>query len=306
MDQSGLPSSNTIRESIASALSEAKVTGSISALNQLWVDAFNKVVRNPDNPSSKVLIEGLDQCKDKEQVLKLLGATINSIDLGNDQDLRDLFLIDLTAHLMTIGVYIELLGQIGVFDQTRVDDLHKSLAQHDQTKVFEEDGTTVNSENMKGYMLLPLVFGVLLNNSSIKAHSIVIPLEVKAGNSLENTCIAGPILSHVKSESHHPEYHIERNQAMSDLDISEFMVDGLAAGSRPDRFKADAKFSETLPSSLSFWLQRLGKEDGRMPKLWSSLPNAGVVADTVKNGINILVEKSGDVKLEKYFGQPLK
>lgn len=304
METSGLPASQHALTSIESALNEAKTTGHIRALNQLWKETHKYVVNIQTNPSAKALLEGLNG-QDRPQVMDALKAGINGVDLHNDPDLRDLFLIDLIAHFMTIAVYIELLGQAGVFDPMKTDDLYQALKQHDQTKVFEPDSTTVNTDNMKGYMLLPLVFGVLAKQTALTDHKIIIPVEVKTGGALSNTCIAAPILSHVSTESHHPEYHIQKNQPMAELDIAEFMADGLAAGSRPDRFSRGARFSETLPRSQSFWLQRLGKEEGKMPTLWSSLHNVDEVASEVKQGISGLLLTTGDVKLEHYFGQPV-
>ena len=300
MKQSDLYASDQAQKSIASALNDAKVSGNIRELNKLWKNAFNKVVNNPDNPSSKALLDGLSECKDRTEVLKKLECGINSVNLQNDQDLRDLFLIDLTAHLMTIGLYIEIFAQSEVIDRTRVEDLYKALETHDKTKVFEQDGKTVNKDNLEGYMLLPLIFGTVGKNSAIKEHKVFIPAEVKGDNPLSKTRIAAPILSHVRSESHHPEYHIAKKQAMSDIDIDEFAVDGLAAGSRPDRFKPDTTFSETLPKSLSFWSKRLDNE-----KDWGSLSNAGEVKTRVEACTNKLRARYGNVKLEEYLGLPL-
>ena len=300
MKQSDLYASDQAQKSIASALNDAKVSGNIRELNKLWKNAFNKVVNNPDNPSSKALLDGLSECKDRTEVLKKLESGINSVNLQNDQDLRDLFLIDLTAHLMTIGLYIEFFAQSEVIDQTRVEDLYKALEKHDKTKVFEQDGKTVNKGNLEGYMLLPLIFGTVGKNSAIKDHKVFIPAEVKGDNPLSKTRIAAPILSHVRSESHHPEYHIAKKQAMSDIDIDEFAVDGLAAGSRPDRFKPDTTFSETLPKSLSFWSGRLDNE-----KDWGSLLNAEEVKTRVEACTNKLRARYGNVKLEGYLGLPL-
>ena len=300
MKQSDLYASDQTKESIISALNDAKVSGNIRELNKLWKNAFNKVVNNPDNPSSKALLDRLSECKDRKEVLKKLESGINSVNLQNDQELRDLFLIDLTAHLMTIGLYIEIFAQSEVIDQTRVEDLYKALEKHDKTKVFEQDGKTVNKGNLEGYMLLPLIFGTVGKNSAIKDHKVFIPAEVKGDNPLSKTRIAEPILSHVRSESHHPEYHIAKKQAMSDIDIDEFAVDGLAAGSRPDRFKPNTTFSETLPKSLSFWSKRLDNE-----KDWGSLPNTEEVKTRVEACTNKLRGRYGNVKLEEYLGLPL-
>ena len=300
MKQSDLYASDQTKESIISALNDAKVSGNIRELNKLWKNAFNKVVNNPDNPSSKALLDRLSECKDRKEVLKKLESGINSVNLQNDQELRDLFLIDLTAHLMTIGLYIEIFAQSEVIDQTRVEDLYKALEKHDKTKVFEQDGKTVNKGNLEGYMLLPLIFGTVGKNSAIKDHKVFIPAEVKGDNPLSKTRIAAPILSHVRSESHHPEYHLAKKQVMSDIDIDEFAVDGLAAGSRPDRFKPDTTFSETLPKSLSFWSKRLDNE-----KDWGSLPNAEEVKTRVEACTNKLRARYGNVKLEEYLGLPL-
>lgn len=300
MKKSDLYASDQTQESIVSALNDAKVSGNIQELNKLWKNVFNKVVNNPDNPSSKALLDRLSECKDRKEVLKKLENGINSVNLKNDQDLRDLFLIDLTAHLMTIGLYIEIFAQSEVIDQTRVEDLYKALKKHDKTKVFEQDGKTVNKGNLEGYMLLPLIFGTVCKNSAIKDHKVFIPAEVKGDNPLSKTRIATPILSHVRAESHHPEYHIAKKQAMSDIDIDEFAVDGLAAGSRPDRFNPNTTFSETLPKSLSFWSGRLDNE-----KDWGSLPNAEEVKTRVEACTNKLRARYGNVKLEEYLGLPL-
>ena len=155
-------------------------------------------------------------------------------------------------------------------------------------------------------MLLPIVFGTLMKNPDIKKHEIVIPAEVRPGKSLENTCIAAPIISHVRSESHHPEYHLLKDQPMPDIDIYEFMVDGLAAGSRPDRFKADVKFSTSFTDSLLLWHGRLGLAEKKASFTpWAALSNAERVAQTTQQMVGQLREAIGDVKLTHYFGQPV-
>ena len=307
MKQSNLPASEQTINQLQSAIKIAKAEGKICEVNQVWVDCFQRVSGNPDNPTFRHLVDGLESCDSKEQALDALRSAINSIELDADQSIRDLFLVDLIAHLMTIGVYIALFDQEKVFAQEIVDQLNKALERHDMTKVFKEDSTTVNTENLKGYMLLPIVFGALSKNPDIKKHGISIIAEVRPGKGLANTCIAAPICSHVQSESHHPEYHIHRNQPMPDIDIYEFMVDGLAAGTRPDRFKADARFSPAFTSSLKLWQERFGFAEKKTPftPQWAALSNAGTVVQTTQQMVGQLREVIGDVKLPHYFGQPV-
>ena len=306
MKQSGLPASDQMQKQLVSAIDRTREAGNIVEVNRLWAECHQRVSGNPDNPTTYQLVKGLKSCDSKEEALAVLRSAINLIELDADQNIRDFFLVDLIAHFMTIGVYIALFGQAHVFDRELVDKLGVALAHHDMTKVFEKDDTTVNTANLKGYMLLPIVFGALSKDPEIKKHRIAIPAEVRPGKSLENTCIAAPICSHVKSEPHHPEYHIHKNQPMPEIDIFEFMVDGLAAGSRPDRFAPDAQFSETLPESLSFWQNRLGFAENQVaPPLWGALSNAESVARATQQMVNQLQESIGDVRLADYFGQPV-
>ena len=307
MKQSNLPASEQTINQLQSAIKNAKVAGKICEVNQVWVDCFQRVSGNPDNPTIRHLVDGLESCDSKEQALDALRSAINSIELDADQSIRDLFLVDLIAHLMTIGVYIALFDQEEVFSQEIVDQLEKALTCHDRTKVFKEDGTTVNTENLKGYMLLPIVYGALSKNPDIKKHGISIIDEVRPGKSLADTCIAAPICSHVQSESHHPEYHIHRNQPMPDIDIYEFMVDGLAAGTRPDRFEAEARFSPAFTFSLKLWRERLGSPEKKaiFTPSWAALSNAETVFQTTQQMVGKLEEIIGDVKLAHYFGQPV-
>ena len=306
MKQSNLPASEQTIKQLKSAIDNARVVGNIVEVNRLWVECRQRVSGNPDNPTLHHLVAGLESCDSKEQALDVLRSAINSIELDAEQGIRDFFLVDLIAHFMTIGVYIALFDQVQVFGQEIVGQLENALTRHDMTKVFKEDGTTVNTENLKGYMLLPIVFGALSKNPDIKKHNIAIPAEVRPGKSLENTCIAAPICSHVQSESHHPEYHLLKNQPMPDIDIYEFMVDGLAAGTRPDRFTANVRFSETFTGSLSFWQGRPGfaeKKASFTP--WAALGNAERVAQTTQQMVGQLREAIGDVRLTHYFGQPV-
>lgn len=307
MKQSNLPASEETVNQLRSAINNARVAGNIHEVNRLWVECFQRVSGNPDNPTLHHLVDGLESCDSKEQALDVLRSAINSIELASDQSIRDLFLVDLIAHFMTIGIYIALFGQAQVFGPQIADQLNKALTCHDMTKVFKEDGTTVNTENLKGYMLLPIVFGALSKNPDIKKHNISIITEVRPGKSLADTCIAAPICSHVQSESHHPEYHILRNQPMPDIDIYEFMVDGLAAGTRPDRFKAEAKFSSAFDFSLSLWKARLGFAEKKtpFPPVWETLSNAEEVAQTTQEVVGKLRKTIADVQINHYFGQPV-
>lgn len=306
MEQSNLPASEQTINQLMSAIDNARVAGKIVEVNQLWVECHQRVFGNPDNPTVRHLVDGFESCDTKEQALEVLRSAINSIELEADQDIRDFFFVDLIAHFMTIGVYIALFNQAQVFGQEIVGQLEEALVRHDITKVFKEDGTTVNTGNLKGYMLLPIVFGTLMKNPDIKKHKISIPAEVRPGKSLESTCIAAPITSHVRSESHHPEYHLIKNQPMPDTDIYEFMVDGLAAGTRPDRFNAGINFSKSFTASLSLWQDRLGfaeKKASFTP--WAALSNAERVAQTTQQMVGQLREAIGDVELTHYFGQPV-
>ena len=94
---------------------------------------------------------------------------------------------------------------------------------------------------------------------------------------------------------------------MPDIDIYEFMVDGLAAGTRPDRFKAEARFSPAFTFSLKLWRERLGfpEKKATFTPSWAALSNAETVFQTTQQMVGKLEEIIGDVKLAHYFGQPV-
>lgn len=311
MRDSGLPASDAMLERIAEALFSAREEGTIVELNAVWKDAYAKAMQN-DNASRQALLSDIGSATTKEDVLVALKQALDEkISIENDQALRDLFLVDFVNHLMSIAAIIDLVAKTGEIDEDSLEILRLSLNHHDNTKIFEdegvdeEDGRTVRVNNLinnlKGYMLLPLIFGVAQKHELVKEHQINIAAETKEGGMLQATVIAVPICSHVTKEPHHPEYHIIRGKAMEDIDMLAMIVDGFAAGSRPDRTKSKQTFKAYTDNSMQFWLMRLGKTDSSKGD-WRELDNNEALFAMMQTVTDALVKAVGDVPIATYMG----
>lgn len=307
MRDSGLPASDAVLMRIAEALFSAREEGTIVNLNAVWKDAYAKAMQN-DNASRQALLSDIGSATTKEDVLVALKQALDEkISIENDQALRDLFLVDFVNHLMSIATIIDLVAKAGETDEDSLEILRLSLNHHDNTKIFEnegvdeEDGRTVRVNNLKGYMLLPLIFGVVQKHELVKEHQINIAAETKEGGMLQTTVIAVPICSHVTKEPHHPEYHIIRGKAMEDIDMLAMIVDGFAAGSRPDRTKSKQTFKAYIDNSMKFWLMRLGKTDSSKGD-WRELDNTEALFAMMQTVTDALVKAVGDVPIATYMG----
>lgn len=269
-----IPTPTNFHESISSAIKEPNA---IFTLNKLWKSCYQSMMTEQNSLQDLSTLEGLEYLKE---------LTTNP-DAHINETLNKFFLIDLISHLYTIGVTIDLLYQNNFLTVKNKTELLQRLANHDHTKVFNFNNSTVNESQIKGYILLSKAFSIA------KKASINLVNEVKNG-ALQGSLLQTVICEHVFAESHHPEYFIKDKQAMPLNDILEMICDGFAAGCRPDRYNNIVSITDKFANSEKFWLKRLESGD------WSSLENKDQVISLIKQASALIAENCTSTVVETY------